>query len=691
MNDGSEILRIIFLDDSSNHAETVGGMLRTAGQAVRIERAEDDEDLRALLAQKAWDMVIAKADLAHCSPQHVLQDIMRSGTDIPLLVLLDNLSNGEQIERLFKLGVCTVISLEHPQLLVHSLINAFRFLLKQRLFLTCESLLQEANQRAQSLVDTSRDAIAYVHEGMYIYANESYLQMFGYSLLEEIEGMPIMDMVATSDQDTFKAFLRSYLKGSTESRSLGVRGSKSDGEEFGITMDFSPASYDGEPCIQIMIHDQSMSKELEDKLDSLTRIDLITGLYNRQYLISALEARLGQPGQSGALFFLAPDNFNAQKERFGIVGSDLVLSDFAKRISDKLPEGDSTAARFDGKMFAVLLPGVDEADAQVVAKKLLAAIEEHIFEVNDQTFSLSASLGIALYTESLHDSNELLDRSAKAYRKAEASGNRYFLYNPLTEGMVEREQQVLRLKQIQSALESDRFMLLYQPIASLHGEPAENYQVLLRMLDESGEQVLPGDFMPVAEQAGLMINIDRWVIVNTIKVLVERLKNGYQTYFFIKISGETLQDHTLLPWLRDLLRAAKITGNFITLELNETVVSRNLKLIKPLIAGLHQLQIKVAIGQFGGSPNYANLLRHASADYIKLSQHLIHDLNQNKENREQLKELIELADQLNIRTMTDLIEDANTLSTLWSYNIDYIQGHFLQEPSTEMNYDFGIA
>lgn len=685
-----EILRLIVIDDSSNRAETVSSLLRNAGQAVRTERAEDDEDLRELLAQQGWDMVLTKADIPHFNPIDAMHIIRQTELEIPLIVLLEAYDDSN-LGDILDAGARAAVSLEYPVSLVHTLAREFGDVLKRRRHRECETLLQEANRRAQSLVDSSRDSIAYVHEGMYIYANESYLQMFGYSSLEEIEGMPLMDMVSPTDHGKFKEFLRGYLKGRTAGDSLDIHGCKADGGEFMITMDFSPASYEGESCIQIIIRDQSLSKELEAKLDSLTKHDLLTGAYNRQYFMAMLQNLVGQSGVHGTLLYIAPDDFKSLRERLGIAGSDLVLTDFATLLKQHLPGENDLVARFDAEVFTLILQGVEEEEATTVAKKILQAIEENIFDANGQTASLTGSVGIALYHEDLHEMHELLQRAEKAYRKAAAGGNSLYLYNPLTEGMAEREQASLRVKQLKTALRDNRFQLLFQPVVSLHGDPVENYEVLLRMLDDDGQQVAPSEFIPAAEQAGLMGGIDRWVLAHTVKALVERLRAGRNTHFFIKVSGESLHDDKMLPWLRDLLKAAKVEGSYLTLELSEAVASSNLKLIKPLIEGLHQLRIKVGLDHFGLAPNYANLLRHAEVDYLKIDGNLIRGIAQSKENQARVTEITAMAQESGKKTIAEFVEDANTLSTLWSCGIDYIQGYFLQEPGTEMNYDFNAS
>lgn len=685
-----DILRLIVIDDSSNDAEVVSSMLRNAGHAVRLERAEDDEDLRCQLEQQSWDMVLTKLELPYITAGDILRIVAQWESDIPVIVLADELDDAA-MAGLLKAGARDIVSLKYPGALVHVLLREFSDVQKRRRHRECEVQLLEANKRAQSLVDSSRDAIAYVHEGMYIYANESYLQMFGYSALEEIEGMPLMDMVSPSDHSQFKEFLRGYLRGRGSEASLDVHGRKTDNSEFKLTMEFSPASYEGEPCIQIIIRDQSLSKELEEKLDSLSKQDLLTGAYNRQYFMSLLQQLVGESGVYGAVIYIKLDNFQSVRERIGIAGSDHIITDLASVLQKHLPGENDLIARFDSEIFTALLQGAKEEDAKAAAKRMLQAVENHIFEGSGQTLTLTCSTGIALYHEDIRDTQELLSRAEKAYRKAASKGNAIHLYNPVTEGMAEREEATLRVKQLKLALRDNRFQLLYQPVVSLHGDVAENYEVLLRMLDDDDRQLPPDEFLPAAEQAGLMGAIDRWVMVHTFKALVERRRKGKETKFFVKLSGGALKDDKLLPWLRDLLKTAKADGAYITLEMSEAVASSNLKLIKPLIEGLHQLRMQFGLDHFGVAPNYANLLRHCDADYLKIDGSLIRGLAHDQNNQNRVREITAMAKESGKKTIAEFVEDANTLATLWSCGIDYIQGYFLQQPGTEMNYDFNAS
>ncbi len=682
-----DVLRLIVIDDSSNHAETVSNMLRNAGQAVRATRVEDDEDLREALSSHSWDMILARPAIPYFSALDALSVVAQMEAEVPLIVLDEGADENRVIE-LLNAGARDAVALSNPSRLIHAILREAEDAKKRHLHRNCEQQLRESNRRAQSLVDSSRDAIAYVHEGMHIYANESYLQMFGYSDMAEIEGMPIMNMVSVADHNSFKEFLRGYIKGQGGTSELKVHGLRADGSESQITMEFSPASYEGEPCSQIIIRDQNISKELEQKLDSLSKQDLLTGVYNRQFFMDSLRSLAGKPGKKGAVLYIEPDKYKQIREEIGIAASDMLITDIASILNNQLRDQD-IIARFESHVFTVILPDGNVAHAQTIAKSMLAAVEEHIFDTGGQSVALTCSIGIAAYSEAIRDAQDVLNRAEKAQGRAvEAGGNTFHLYNPAAEEMAAHEQASLWSGRLKQALRDNNFRLLYQPIVSLQGDGHENYEVLLRMLDESGKDILPSEFIPAAEQTGLMVAVDRWVLAHAVKTLAERHRGGKRTNFFVKLSAASLRDSKLLPWLRDLLKAARLEANTLTLEVSESVASNNLKLLKMLVEGLQQLRIRLALDHFGQAPNYANLLRHCNADFLKIDGGIVGEIARNQSAQAKLKEITAEAKQAGKSTIAEFVEDANTLALIWSSGVDYIQGYFLQEPSVELNYDF---
>ncbi len=683
-----DTIHLLVMDDSSNAAETISNMLRNAGHAVRADRIEDDEDLRKALSTHECDMILAKPQIPYFSAHDALGALQQLGQEIPLLVIADG-ADEKTIDSLIQSGARDIIEVGKPLRLVAALLRESQGVRTLRQLRQCQDALEEANIRAQNLVDSSRDAITYIHDGMHIFANDSYLEMFGYSDMEEIEGMPIMNMVKADEHAAFKQFLRDYSAGKSRDSKLDITALREDGTEHKMTMEFTPASFDGEPCTQIIIRAQASSEELERKLDDMSKLDLLTGLFNRQYFLEELGSVVGKNGKEGAVLYLKPDNYKQLREELGISHSDQALAEIAKLIQQQLGKSNSIAARFEGEFFTVLLHNLSAEKAQAFAEVLRKRIEAAIFDLKGTTATTTCSIGIGIYNEGVQNAQEVISRAEKAMTESVSQGgNSVRIYLPGKEEMAEQERHALMAKQIKLALRGNRMQLLFQPIVSIKGAKQEHYEVFLRMQDEKGNTLLPKDFLPVAEKSGLMAAIDRWVLAHGIKTVTQQRKSGKPTVLFVKLSGASLKDEKLLPWLRDILKAAQAVPDTLVIEVSETVASSNLKALKILIDGLKQLHVRLALDHFGNAANFVNLLKHTDAHFLKLDASIIGTLSSSKESQEKVNEICSLAAANNKKVVANAVEDPHTLAMIYSTSIDYIQGNFLQEASPAMDYDF---
>ncbi|MFO7593090.1 MAG: EAL domain-containing protein [Pseudomonadota bacterium] len=683
-----QTLHLLVLDDSSNDAENVANMLRNSGHAVHAKRVEDDEDLRNALAGNHCDMVLAKPKIPYLTALEAIDIIRQTGKEIPTLIIGDN-AEEEEVNEILKAGARDVVYISRPMRLEHALLREALASQEHRKLIRYETALEEANKRAQNLVDSSRDAITYVHEGMHIYANESYLETFGYSDMAEVEGMPILNMVKKDDHAKFKKFLRDFDKGQTEANTIDIDGLRPDGSDFNITMEFTPAFFDGEPCTQIIIRAQANNEELERKLSDMSKLDLLTGVYNRQYFLAALNNVIGKAGREGVIFYLRPDHFARTQDEIGIAQSDQLLADIAKFIAAQVKGKKDFIARFEGDNFTLLLHEASPKRAEKFADELRKKVADHVFKVDGNNISVTCSIGIAQYNEATTNPQDVLSRASQALSEAASmGGNRYQIYIPDEAEMAEKERMILLGKQIKNAIRNNKFQLIYQPIVSLKGDTNENYEVFIRMENEEKNILLPKDFLPAAEKNGLMPVVDRWVIAHAIKAVTEQRRKGKPVVLFVNLSGASLKDEKLLPWMRDILKAAKAQPDTLVIEVSESVASSNLKPIKMLIEGLSQLHVRLAIDNFGVAPNYQNLLKHCGADFLKLDASIVNALSSSQDAQNTVKEISAMADKEKKSVIANSVEDPRTLATIYSTGIDYIQGYFLQEPGAEMNYDF---
>lgn len=684
------LLRLLMLFEASEEAELMINTLRNAGLIIRDIRAEDEEDLQAAIEENPVDIIVAQQQLTDYSAKQAAEFITQAGRDIPLIAITPPGKESSAINVL-QSGARDIVASDQTERFKHIIKRELNDLRERRALRRAEKMLRETEKRAGVLIDNSRDAIAYVHDGMHIYANSAYLKMFGYEDMEDLEGIPIMDMVISEDHPKLKEFLRNYSKGQIDNSDLEVQGQHVEGKKFKINMEFTPASMEGESCTQIIIRDQSISKELEKKLSALSQQDLLTGLYNRNYFIEQLDkfiSRAVDGEERGALLYISLDQFSAIKQEMGISASDMVLTDIAQLLKSKLSD-IGTLARFEGPVFTLMLRKVDAKDAGKISGAICKVIQEHISDVNGKSVTTTVSIGIALINETTSNREDVIMRAEKgAHQAHKDGGNRHHLYSPVVEELAEQEQVNHWTQRIKHALKNNMFRLLFQPIVSLHGEPGAYYEVLVRMLDEQDEEIPPGEFITAAEQMGLMNFIDRWVIANALMLLSKRHKEGEDTHFFIKLSQGSLTDPEFLPWVSERIKSLRVNTESMVFQISEQTALNYLKPAKAIVEGLKELHCRTALEGFGLEQNTYQSLKHLDVDFIKVHMNLVQGLAQSVENQEKIKAIAEEVSGDGRQTIAAFVEDANSLAVLWQCSVDFIQGHFLQQPEVDLSYDF---
>lgn len=684
-------VNLIVIDDSFNNEEKLVSILRSLGTAAHSVRVEDDEDLEEALKKTTPDLLIYSNGMELIDLPATIK-ILTDHKIINQTAVLTSCREGHanDLNVAMSQGANDQIDINNEAHLKNVLKRELSQITNNKRLAKIETAYLESKKRCESLMDSSRDAIAYIHEGMHIYSNQSYLELFGFEENEDLEGTPILDMVSSDDQNSFKKFLRDYGKKSgIESFESGMK--NADGSEFNGKIEFSPASIDGEPCIQIIIRNEVDQKELEKQINLLSQRDQITGLYNRQFFIDSLEKTISKAKKDkveSALLYLSLDNFQDLNSKLGVIGSDQLLIDIAELLK-KICSKNDVLARFHGHHFTIIHENSNRASAETCANKLREAIEEFSTDINGTQTTTTCTIGISLIEQQSPESSEILLRAEKAAEESQKlSPNKVSVYVPKEGELTQKEADSKVSNTLLSALKNNMFALFYQPVISLHGDIEERYEVYLRMKDAKGALIMPNDFIPAAERSGLMPLVDRWVISNALKILVAQKKAKKETKFFIKLSEASLRDEKLLPWLEEKIHAANINKNAIIFEIKESIAVTNLKQSKTLGEGLAALDCGFALDGFGTGKNPFQLLKHIPVDYLKIESSFMEQLSTNTQNQETVKNITETATKMGKLTIAQCIHDASSLSVLWGMGVNFIQGNFLQEPMPELTYDF---
>ncbi len=691
ISDKNHHLRLILVEDAANDGQEIVNLLRSGGCPVLAERVQSAAEMRQLLAEGEWDMVIARLRHPDFPPAEALAETVRSGQDLSFLILADgDVAYDNEVMELLRSGARGTVSTlapEHLRLVVGRELQDLEGRRAQRYFTRSYF---DAEQRGWLLLKRSRDAIAFVRDGIFLHANRAWLDRFGLEGLWELKGEPLLELVYKEDHDRLKAAMRDCAGQEPGENRLEVQGRSGDGGGFRVEMELQPAVIKGEPCIQITIRERSLSKELENRIRQIKSMDQITGLFNRRYFLRRLEAEIKRARQGrfdSALIYLELDDFQAIRERIGIANSDLLLADIARLLRRKsnLAQG---MARFYSHTFTAVVRRCNATTAAKIAELLCRMVERHVAEIGGHSLHLTCSVGVTLINDSTSSAQEFLARAAKACAESrEAGGNCVTQYVPVVEDLAEQEMQGAWVKRIRRALENEGLHLLYQPIVSLHGAPGEKYEVLLRMREE-GQEISPAEFIPVAQQAGLIPEVERWVICNSIKALAERHKKGVQTTLFVKLSEDSLRDETLLLWIGRQLREAGLSEGGLIFEISEKCALGHLKEVGKLAEGLRKLKCGIALDHFGIAPNAIMLQKRLKVSFLKIDGSLISRMDQDPEILEKVRRINQVARDTGSSTIAQFVESANSLSLLWQAGVNYIQGYFVQEPSTSMQYDF---
>lgn len=683
-------LQLIIVESDLNDADMVVSMLKSAGYAVRATRAETMDELNEQLRSRSPQLVLCTLGLEEVSLENTIAAIRDAGKHIPVIAMAPE-GEASAVECM-QAGAQDLVDNDNREqftLVVDRTVRAHNLWREVK---QLEAVIAECERRSRVLLDTSRDSISYVHEGMHVYANESYLEFFGFGSFDEIEGMPLMDMVAPDQQSQFKSALRQFSDKSQEPVEIDIRLQNAAGELIDGHMEFSPATVDGEPCTQILIRNQADARELQDQLTQLSQRDVSTGLFNRKHFMTLVEEAI-QNATTGngnsALIQIEIANIQNIRNRLGVAATDIVISDIARVLEESCREHD-TLARFGEETFSVLTTHFwEQSNLLECMSRIASAVDGHLSEVEGKSVTAEICQGAVQIDENAPDPDELIQRAERSLtesRKREA--NRYGIYVPREGEMSQKQIDRLWNDRLMNAMVENRLSLVYQPVVSLHGDEGERYEVYVRLRDENGETVPPMEFLPSAERTGIASEIDRWLIRTALEKLAAIRAEGRDITLFIKLTAGSLQDEELVVWLAGIVRDTRVPPASVVFQIAENVISAYLKQAKVLARQLQDLHCKLSIEEFGTGLQPFQLLKVIPADYLKISGTLMDNVARDEENQEAVRTLSDTAHSMNRETIAPYVEDAATLSVLWGLGVNYIQGNFLRAPSESMDYDF---
>ena len=670
------------MHDNQGDAEPLLNNLRNNGFSARSHFIASEQELKQVLKTQTWDLAFIKLDTDTVDPIECAKIILGTEKDIPIIGVVDEY-NPEDLANAMTLGLQDVV-VESQERHTH-LVTAreFKALCIRREKRKSQIELIESQKRCQLLLESSKDSITYVHEGMHIFANKTYMDMFGYDDMDELSCMPIMDMIDANNITQ----LKEALKIKTGEHNIECVGLHEDGSKFKIKMTLSPAIFDGESCLQIVIRrNEENSTVLEEELNEMRQKDLVTGLYNRTHFTHQLDTYYElavKNAQQTPVIYLSIHKFSELKNEVGIAGTDLLLKDIADILTQN-QLAKNIQARYRDDVFTIIYPDQSTDNVLQQAKLIEQAIIQNLFEVDGKTFNLKPLIGISNINEKnenaaqalshAHQSNiqTTLDNSIVAFDPSDAS-------NLVDDGL---------LSQLKHAIEHDHFNIYFQPIVSLRGDSKEHYEATLSLQIPDGTEINGSEFLTAVVDSGLSSKIDRWFIKSCAIILAKQRQKGGYTRLFIPISFETIQDAGFMPWFNGLLKEARLPSDTISLQITEEIAHTYLKAAKTFSKSLDVIKTPLSVSQYGLIQSDLSIYKHLNITYIKIHENFVKDLATSDESQTKLNELVSDIHSREIRSIVTHIESATVMATLWQAGVHYIQGQYFQSPSKQMDYNF---
>jgi diguanylate cyclase (GGDEF)-like protein/PAS domain S-box-containing protein len=445
-------------------------------------------------------------------------------------------------------------------------------------------------------------------------------------------------------------------------------------------------SRDGSPAYAVvLLVDISERKHFETRLRELAERDSLTGLFNRRRFDGELERALGNSsryGAHGAVILLDLDGFKYVNDTFGHSIGDQLLARIGNVLHGAVRSTD-VVARLGGDEFAVLLPHADTAEAEVVAQKLLEAVELNgtVVEGGRQT-RVTTSIGIAPFVHHPDRTREdvMVEADIALYAAKDAGRNTYTVFE---EGDAHRERILTRalwLERLQRGLAEDRFVLFAMPIVRLSDGEVVRHELLLRFRDENGDLIAPGAFLPIAERFDLIGDIDRWVLRQGARLVSEAAAAGRPINASLNLSGRTVGDPGLSAYLTEVLTEFPVPVGSLVLEVTETEAIVELEQAQRFVSHLRSLGCRFALDDFGSGFATFAYLKHLTFDYLKIDGEFVGNLGGSPADRMVVQAVVDIAKGLGSETIAEFVEDEETVEMLREIGVTYGQGYHIGRP-----------
>jgi diguanylate cyclase (GGDEF)-like protein/PAS domain S-box-containing protein len=434
-----------------------------------------------------------------------------------------------------------------------------------------------------------------------------------------------------------------------------------------------------------LFQDVTRERQTADQLIYLAERDALTGLFNRHRFNEELSRMLADAQRHDsrlALLFYDLDDFKYINDTFGHRAGDAMLIRVAGEVAGQVRRNE-IFARLGGDEFAILVPEISDEMLRVLAERITRSIAQVRFQFEGQSLRLTNSLGIAVYPDHADNAEDLIARADTAmYQAKEAGKNAWRIYRSDLDTSIQMVKRMSWNDRILHALENNLMDLQFQGVYTTVDRALTHFEVLVRMRDKDDPTMLlmPGQFIPMAEKSAKILDIDRWVLRESVQMLAE-LKSI--PALAVNISGRSFNEPMLPQYIAEQLKRCGVAPRRLIIELTETSAVSDLHDAQRFIEALHQTGCGVSLDDFGTGFSSFAYLKHLQVDSVKIDGLFIRSLPQEHDNQLFVKAIVTVARGLHKTTIAECVEDEETLAMLREFDVDCVQGYYLEKPRAD--------
>jgi diguanylate cyclase (GGDEF)-like protein/PAS domain S-box-containing protein len=684
------ILNLLVINDDQLYAERLVHLLSDYYDSVNLGFLDDKEELLKILRQP-WDVLVF-GHAYDMSFTDVVGIIQEQSLDLPMICLMNDETiatgcNDEGLPAVISGTMVKALKIDQEMAVVMAICLQHDSLRGRRELKTLRHVLSEAEQRANVLIKNSKSAVAYIEEGIHIFANDPYLQLFGFKSMNDAIGVPIIDLISGGDSvKGFKQFLRQFDKGSRQDVEFNFESVRTDGSTFEAKLQLASATLEGEPVTQIIIQQNTNnSAEVAKRLAEAERKDNLTGIDNRRGFeeqMAIVHQQATQGELTAGLLYVQLDNVGKIRSSLGLQGIDTTVKQVAYTLDELVSDGH--VSRFSDTAFMILVKGKTTSELEKLAEHIGSRISEMLIEVDKRTTSTTVSIAIVKIEKNTAEPAIILERAMDAISRimVETSnhGGTYHLYDPSEHANSDDH---ALAESLVDAITNSRFKLSFQPIYDINHDRSDFFEVYLRLplADADNTVLTPDQFMAVAKTHKLLEKIDRWVLINACKKINDVRRVHPEAKLLVQLTSASLVDKKLPSVASQLIKAVGGAAGVLTLQFNEKDISDHLTVAKSQFSALTEVNCQMGINNFGSSAKSIEIANLMQPDMVRLARSYVQDIN-SADNLDTVKAIITRTNELNVDVLMPYIEDAATMSVAWSVGARYLQGYYLEEPSS---------